>query len=69
MSMVWAAFTSISTPPVKSMPRLKPCSQMDRTETTTSNPSMAKATKRYLTKLTLVVSGMNRSSGMGLGLL
>ena len=64
-SMVWAAFTSISTPPVKSMPRLKPCHRIETTEITTSRPSIANAHQRYLTKSTLVVSGMNRSKGMG----
>jgi len=63
-SITRSDLTSISTPPLKSMPKLKPYSQMEMTETKTSNPSMAKATKRYLTKSTLVVSGMNRSSGM-----
>src|ERR1700744_1149284 len=64
-STTWASLTSISTPPVKSMPRLKPCQQMEMTETSIRRPSMAKATKRYLTKSKLVVSGVNRNSGMG----
>ncbi len=43
MFTTWADFTSISTPPVKSMPRLKPCQTMETIEIRSKSPSMAKA--------------------------
>src|ERR1700744_1666452 len=66
MSMVCAPFTSMRTPPEKSMLWLNLCSQKEASETKSSSPSIAKATYRYLTKSTLVVSGINRSNGMGI---